>query len=148
MGLHRLVEKVLTGVQFGTAYADEIRAIPFARAGPIVTLVNTQPEMTALTSGTLFIVRSTGTFTILMPNPLTVGVGNYWDFFNAVNQNLTFDSETDEILGYGADAAVSLLRANQASEKTGWGVRWLCDGVQLIPMIHLADADQTIAHVS
>ena len=149
MGLHRLVEKVLTGIQFGTSYADELRAIPYARAGPFVMLVDAQPpELSARTSGTVFVSRGASPLVILLPPISTIPSGVYWDFYNAVDENLVLDSDTNELLGYGADAEVALLRSNTANELTGWGVRFISDGTIYIPMIHLGDADQTIAHIS
>jgi hypothetical protein len=148
MGLHRLVEKVLTGVQFGTAYADAQRSIPFARAGPFVALIDAQPTLTARTSGTVFVNRSTTDLTIAMPLIATVPSGVYWDFFNVAAFDLIFDGAVDEMLGYGADELVQILRGVTDNEMIGWGVRFISDGTLYLPMISLGDATQTIAHAS
>ncbi len=149
MGLHRLVEKVLTGIQFGTQYADAVRSIPSYRAGPFVTLVDEQPpELSARTSGTVFVIRGSSALTILFPPIADIPSGVYWDFFQATDEFLSIDSDTNEIAGYGPDQTISLLRLNDAGELIGYGVRLVSDGTQYLPLMSLADATQTIDHVS
>jgi hypothetical protein len=106
------------------------------------------PELSARTSGTLFVARGSNGFIIAIPPIATIPSGVYWDFYSAVDQQFSFDSDSDEMVGYGTDAAIQIIRAVTVGERSGYGIRFISDGTQYITMLHLADAVQTIDKVS
>ena len=86
-------------------------------------------------SGKLFTTTGAGgAVKFTLPTPSAALKGCYYRFYNTVDQNMTFDCATNDVLVIFNDVAADTVAFSQAGEKIGGCVEFICDGSKWLTM--------------